>query len=244
MSSFRYGSSFIISSALYAGLGYSLLALTQIPKVAEKKTEKVIKVAILAPTPKVVAPVPLPAVIVPPKKVEKPKPKKVVKKVIKKPKPKPKKIVKKVKPKPKPKKVIEEVYEEIYTEPIITETTYTAPTPQLVKQRVAQAVVTTPQMDLGAKKRAFLNKVRHAIHANKKYPKMAKRRNIQGTVHAIFDIQSNGTAINMRLSGASDILQKAVRKSILRSFPFSIPSELREKFPMVDVSVNVDFVLE
>ncbi len=254
MSSLRYGSSFVISSVLYAGLGFSMLNLLDVPEVKEKKTEKVIKVAIITPLPKVVVPpvvAPTPPVIVPPKKVEKPKPKKIIKKV----KPKPKKIVKKVKPKPKPKPkkvikkvvkepepVVEEIYEEVYTEPIYI------PAPQpVITQRVRPAVasaVATPQVDLSAKKRSFLSKIRHAIRANKKYPKMAKRRGIQGKVHAVFDIQSDGSVSNIRLSGASTILQKAVRKSIVRSFPASIPSKLMGKFPMADVSLNMEFVLE
>lgn len=251
--SHHYGSSFIISAVLYAGLGVSLLALMKQPKVLKKEPEKTIKIAVITPIPKVIAPpivTPIPPVVVPPKKVEKPKPKKIVKKkVLKKPKPKKiikKKVIKKHKPKkkqvvkkirPKPQPIVEEVYEEV---PYI-------PTPAPVKvapKRVVQTPMAAPSVDLEAKKRTFLNRVRSNILAHKKYPKMAKRRNIQGTVHATFDIRSNGTANNIQLSGASTILQKAVRKSILKSFPMAIPSELRSKFPMRSVSVNVDFILE
>ena len=35
-----------------------------------------------------------------------------------------------------------------------------------------------------------------------------------------------------------------IESIIERSFPTSIPSELMSKFPMSDVSVNVEFVLE
>ncbi len=72
------------------------------------------------------------------------------------------------------------------------ETTYVpTPTPAQVVTQKTLPLHESPNIDLDAKKRTFLNSVRNAIYAHKKYPKMAKRRNIQGTVHAIFDIQSN-----------------------------------------------------
>ncbi|MEA3330639.1 MAG: energy transducer TonB [Campylobacterota bacterium] len=242
MSKFRYSFSFLLTFMLYALLGFSYLTLLNASKPIEKPKTSVIKIAMV--TPPVPKKIETPIIIPPkskPKPKPKPKPKKIVKKI--KPKPKPKKIVKKIKPKPKPKKKVipkpKPKIKEIWSEPIVN----TAPTPQtIVTTTPLQSPI--PKVDLDAKKRVFLSKIRDAIHANKKYPKMAKRRNIQGTVHAIFDIQSNGTATNIRLSGASSVLQKAVRKSILRSFPTSIPLELRSKFPMLDVSVNVDFVLE
>ncbi|MCK5853607.1 MAG: TonB family protein, partial [Sulfurovaceae bacterium] len=149
--------------------------------------------------------------------------------------------------------IIQEVYtqavvEEIYEEPMVE--VYQAPVVH-APAPMQQAVVTTapiappaPQVDLEGTKRIFLDGVRATIHTNKKYPKMAKRRNIQGMVHVVFDIQSDGTATNIQTSGGASILQKAVRKSIERSFPLSIPLELMGKFPMMGVSVNVDFVLE
>ena len=257
----HYGFSFIISAVLYTGLGFSLLTLMKQPKVLKKEPEKIIKITVIKPIPKVVAPVivtaPIPPVVIPPKKIEKPKPKKIVKKkVIKKPKPKPKpkpkKVVKKkVVNKPKPKKVVKKIapqpqpiVEEVYEEVAYIPTPTPAPAPvKIATQRAVQTPIASPKVDLEAKKRIFLNKVRSNIYTHKKYPKMAKRRNIQGTVHAIFDIGTNGTVSNIQLSGASTILEKAVRKSILKSFPITIPSELKSKFPMYSVSISMDFIL-
>jgi len=256
MTKSHYGFSFIISVAIYATLGFFLLAFLEVPKkIPKKPREKVIKIAAITPKPKAIVPpivMPKPPVVVPPKEIVKPKPKKVVKKVIKKP--KPKKIIKKVKPKPKPKpkpkKIIKK--KEPVIEPIIEEEYFTEAPKEVVKYVEPQIIqAPTPpkpapkaEVDKSAEKRAFLSKVRHAIYSNKKYPKMAKRRGIQGSVQATFDITSNGEVSNIQLSGGSIVLQKAVRKSILKSFPFSIPNELRGKFPMYNVSVNVGFVLE
>ena len=73
---------------------------------------------------------------------------------------------------------------------------------------------------------------------------MAKRRRIQGTVQVTFDIQRDGTATNIHTTGASRILQKAVKKSIRKSFPQTIPKILMGKFPMRNVSINIGFRLE
>ena len=269
----RYASSFVISSVLYTALGFSFVSLLDAKKLIEKEVEKPIKISVITPVPKVIAPpvvaVVVPPVVVPPKKIEKEKPKKIIKKkpvkkeIIKKPKKIVKKIEKKVvkKPKPKPKPIVEEVYEEVYEEipvqeMLIEETPY-VPAP-IVKTVVTQSVPvatispivpiapikTVPTVNLDAKKRVFLNEVRATIHANKKYPKMAERRKIVGTVHAVFDIKSDGTVSNIQTSGGASILQKAVRKSIERSFPTNVPHDLKSKFPMYGISVNIEFVTQ
>ncbi len=206
-----------------------------------KESEKVIKIALLHPPKPEVIPTPQPVIPTPPKpkkeepkKVE-PKPKPKPKKVIKKPKPKPKKVVKKPVPKPKP--TPPPVVEEFYVEPKVV----TTPTPVKVAPTPTPP---QPKVDLNAHKRAFLKSVRGSIYANKQYPAIAKRRNIQGTVHVVFDIDKSGQISNIRTSGASKILQKAARKSILKSSPFNVPSILSSRFPMNNVSINIDFKLQ
>ena len=97
--------------------------------------------------------------------------------------------------------------------------------------------------DLSNEKRAFKHETRNIINSNKHYPKMAQRRHIQGSVRVTFDILSNGNIFNIRTSGASTILQKAARKSVMKSSPLTVPSILQSQFPMNNVSVNIDFQL-
>ena len=260
MTSFRYGSSFILSSLLYGAVGYAFLVFLDVPKKLTKKTpEKVIKIAVISPKPKVITPpvvVPKPPVVVPPKEVvkAKPKPKKVVKKP--KPKPKPKKIVKKIKPKPKPKKVLHKKIihkkKKIVkkAKPIIEEE-YFPPEPvevlKYVEPQIIQAAPTPPKptpkpkADKSAEKRAFLRIVRGQIKANKKYPKMALRRHTEGSVGVMFDIGANGNVSNIRFLNGKSILQKSVRKAVTRSFPISIPANIRSEFPMYNISVTINF---
>ncbi len=144
---------------------------------------------------------------------------------------------------PQPKPIIEE---EIYSEPkIIT------PIPQKIKRVVKRDMVdTTPikykkrRDDLTIQKRKFLKRVRESIYLNRRYPSKAKKRGIEGSVHLVFDITSSGEAVNIRTSNAPKILQKSVKKALKQSFPIEIPSILVDKFPMRNISINIEFKLE
>lgn len=243
-------------------------------KPIKKKEQIVKIAIITPPAPQKVKPTPVvipPKPIVPPKPKPKPthkpkKKKKKKKKIIKKPKPKIKKkpkpkpkVKKKIKPKPKhrhrprhrhrpkPTPTPEPIIEEVYQEPIIQEI---IPIQEPIKKIKPKAVVKKtpppppPKVNLSAHKERFKERARASILANKKYPRIAKRRRIQGTVHVVFDIQRDGTVTNIHTSGASMILQKATKKSIKRSFPIAIPTVIIDEFPMRNVSINIDFILE
>jgi len=269
MSKINYASSFLITTTIYTLLGVTYLSVVNLEAPKKEKPKQVIKVVLLTPPKKVVPPpvaTPLP---LPPPKIEskpKPKPKKIIKKI----KPKPKKVVKKVKPKPKPKpkpkKVIkkiepkkvvkkptptaEPIIEEVYYEPEpIIEEIYTPP--PVVRKAPKEAVLVAkkappppPKIDLEAEKNSFLRGIRANINANKRYPSIAKRRGMQGTVWVVFNIQSDGSASEIRASGASKLLRRAAKKAIEKSFPVSIPSSLLSKIPINNISINIDFRLQ
>jgi protein TonB len=118
--------------------------------------------------------------------------------------------------------------EEVYEEPTVVE----------------EIPTSTPKADLFAQKEIFKSRIRENIITNKRYPRMAKRRRIQGTVHVVFDINNDGMATHIRTSGASNLLQKATKRSIKKSFPIDIPSDIADQFPMRNISINVEFILE
>ncbi len=196
-----------------------------------------------------------------------------VKKIVHKPKKITHKVIKKVAHKSKIKKhrkiqrevVNREIYKTpppvIYTpEPIIEEEIYREPeivtpisTSQYREERVVKRVIVEAKPiktikkradDLTIQKRKFLKRVRGNIYSNRIYPPKAKRRGIEGRVHLVFDITSSGEAINIRTSNAPRILQKSVKKALKQSFPIDIPSVLMDKFPMRNISINIDFKLE
>ena len=113
--------------------------------------------------------------------------------------------------------------------------------PQIIQAPIPPKTAPKQKVNKSAEKRAFLRTVRSQIKANKKYPKMALRRHIEGTVGIMFDIGANGSVSNIRFLNGKSILQKSVRKAVLRSFPIAIPSNLRSELPMYNISVNVNF---
>jgi len=90
-------------------------------------------------------------------------------------------------------------------------------------------------------RKAFLRDVRSNIIANKKYPKLAKRRHIEGSVKVRFDITQNGEVTNIRFINGKRIFQKSIRKTLERTFPISIPNRVRAELPINDVSVILHF---
>jgi TonB family protein len=256
MTNFRYGFSFIISSLLYGALGYAILVFLDVPKkLKEKPLERVIKISVIKPKkPKVITP----PVIAPPKETikPKPKPKKIIKKVIKKSKPKPKhkRVVKRIKPKHQKKKTTHKkvIKKKIVKkrEPIIEENYFTPKPVEVVEYHEPQVIeepptppkpTKKPKIDKSAKKRAFLRRVRGQIEANKKYPKMALRRHIEGSVGVMFDIGANGDVSNIRFLNGRSILQKSVRKAVIDSFPLAIPNDIQSEFPMYNISITINF---
>jgi len=266
MSSTRYSSSFIISSIVYIVIIAIYFNIMDRPKPMHKPKEHRIKIAIITPpTPPKIKPKPIIKPTPPPPIIVVPKPK--IKKVIKKHKYKHKKIIKIDKRKHKTKKIIkhkkvvkppkviiqptkiikkQKVVEiiEPYIEPIIKETPTPIQTKIITKSKPIKRVHTQPKENLNTKKRQFLKRVRNKIYTNKRYPALARRRNIQGRVHVVFDILANGEATNIRIDESSRILKKEVRRSIRKSFPIDIPSAIASQFPMRNISVNIDFKLQ
>ncbi len=69
-----------------------------------------------------------------------------------------------------------------------------------------------------ARKNEFLAQIRAKINKAKSYPRVAKRRGMQGTVKARFTILKNGSVGNIVLSGSS-LFYSSARKAIQSAFP-------------------------
>jgi len=265
MSGIRYFISLLISLSIFGVISYALLSLIEEKKLLKSTASSVIKIALInpvkksptkkvsTPTPTVTTPQKVLAVAKPvTKKVTKRVVKKVTKKVVKKSKPKPKKIIKKhvkkvvkkvvKKPKYVAPKVVETVVQEPYYAPVsrvVVPAPVVKPVPKIVKAQ--PAVVAKPAGDNGRAKKAFLRNVRSKIIANKKYPKMALRRHVEGSVKIRFDITKEGYVSNIRFINGKSIFHKSIRKTLERTFPVGIPSVMRGKLPISDVSVVLHF---
>jgi len=272
MSRFRHSLSFLMTTIVYIFLAFSYIYIIKINKpLIKKENINRIKISLINPTPKpTIKPTPKP-IIHAPTILSTPKPKKIVRirktnkikpkkrvRIKKKRKIKHKKVVKKqivkrrkFKPKIRPTQIpivkAEPIVEDYIYEPqivstpkpkIITPKTHyiTSPTPIKMVQKVADG-------NLENEKNRFLKKIRANIYNNKHYPLKAKRRRLEGSVHILFDIDKNGEAVNIRTSNAPSILQQSAKISLKKSFPVSIPDNLINKFPMRNISINMDFRL-
>jgi len=237
----HYRLSFLLSVLIFLILGLGLNALLESKKRVSTLKSKVIKIALLRPIepvpiipkkiPKIIPPVPVVKKIVKPKPKKKPiihKPKKIIKKIVKKS--KPKKVIKK--------KVIEPISKPVYHEPSPIVKTQKVPTKKIptVKTPIARVV-----SDNGAAKKAFLHNIRSKIIANKKYPKIALRRHIEGAIKVRFDITKHGQVTNVRFIQGKRVFQKSVRKTLDRTFPVTIPANMKNKLPISDISVILHF---
>ena len=251
--------SLIEEKKLLKNTASSVIKIAMINPVKKSHTKKV-----SAPPPTVTAPQKVVAMAKPvTKKVTKRVVKKITKKVVKKSKPKPKKrpivhkkkpkkvikkhvkkVVKKVVKKPKyvAHKVVETVVQEPYYAPVsrvVVPAPVVKPVPKVIKAQ--PAMVAKPAGDNGRAKKAFLRNVRSRIIANKKYPKMALRRHVEGSVKIRFDITREGQVSNIRFINGKSIFHKSIRKTLERTFPVGIPSAMRGKLPISDVSVILHF---
>jgi len=216
---------FLLTSSLYIVAGAMLIyAPMSIESIAPPKDNS-IKISVLVePKPE---PITEPEPIVEPEPILEPEP---TPKPISKPKPIPI-------PKPKPKKIVKKQ--------VVKKKTVKKTAKKVTKKRVissksgSKRVATSSQRALLKKK--FLQHVKSNIQKNKKYPRVALRRGLEGDVHVVFDIQKSGAVSNIRIGGAHSILQKATKRAIEKSFPIAIPAKLRSSLPIRNVALTIGF---
>ena len=89
-------------------------------------------------------------------------------------------------------------------------------------------------------KATLLSRIRYKINRSKTYPRAAKRRRIQGKVHARFRVLKNGQVSNIKLSGSS-IFYNATKKAIQKASP--IDTKGATTLLPLDVSITLRYNL-
>lgn len=112
--------------------------------------------------------------------------------------PKPKPVVKEVKKKPKPKKKIKKK--------------------TVKKKKKKQKASARRSNSSPAQKNQFLASIRAKINKHKSYPRVAKKRGMQGNIKVKFTILKNGNVGNISVSGPK-IFHKSARKAVKSAFP-------------------------
>ena len=166
--------------------------------IVEPEPEPIVE-EIIEPEPEIEEPEPIPEPEVIEKPIVVPEPI-VVKKIIKKkPKPKPKKIVKKKRTKKVAKKKRKA-------------------TKKSSRKKIAKK---SRSKKINAKnKKQFLDKIRAKIRSAKSYPRIAKRRGMQGTVKVRFTILRSGRVGNISVIGPK-VFHNSAKNTIRKAFPIN-----------------------
>ncbi len=174
------------------------------------------------------------------KKIKKTEPKPQVKPKPIKPKPKPKPKLKskpQIKPKikkhrPKHKKtkkhIIKHKIRKTKNQKVVKQTKH-------ISKNIETMPVQTPRQDYILLNK---NKIYEAIQRAKRYPRFAKKLNIQGIVHVRFTLHPNGQVTNIQTSNAHKILKKSARQTIIEASP-----EFPKTKQKVDISLNIAYKL-
>ena len=219
----RYLISFFSTTLFYLLLAGTYFYVQYQYLIADQKPQDQIMHLSLACVPEAVPPVEEPEEIeeeepiVEEEIIEEPEPEPIVEE-----KPIPEKII----PEPiEPKIIPKPVVEEIKKKPVVKKKVVKK---KKVKKKVKKRAPSkttkgakqkgVAQKNASAKKNLFLAKVRRKINQHKSYPKIAKRRGMQGTVKVRFTILANGNVGHISVSGPK-VFHSSARNAVKRAFP-------------------------
>lgn len=212
-------SGFVFSLLLHSAL-FNWLSVDAQPISAQSATPSTTVVTLCAPTYKEK------------KKKVTPKPKTPKKKPIPDPNPVPKPETKKA-PLLEPEKSKESIEEETVEE----EQTEQAPP---ASEQTAESQISSDELE--AKKNIFLQELKETIRRNKSYPKVARRRGIQGEVSLTFCVLADGSLTNIDIISGKKVFYAAVREAIKKSSPLLNPPEVLS-YPL-EVTLKLGFRLK
>ena len=215
----RYLVSFFSTTLFYLLLaGTYFYVQTQYRIADQKPQDQIIHLSLATCVPEVVPPVEEP--VVEEEIIEEPEPEPIVEE-----KPVPEEII----PEPiEPKIIPKPIVEEIKKKPVVKKKKKAKKKKIKKKVRKKAPPKTTKGIKRAgsanknelAKKSQFLVKVRRKIDQHKSYPKIAKRRGMQGKVKVRFTILSNGNVGHISVSGPK-VFHNSARYAVKKAFPIS-----------------------
>ena len=201
--------------------------------------------------PEIIIPEPEP-VVIPPKVPEKTvviqKPDPVVKPVVVEKKSKPK-AKKKKKPTPKPIKQVQKK-KTVQKPPVKVEKTLVKPQatafntrPQINKDVKTSPIVSKADQRLieQTRKSYYALLMRH-IEVHKHYPRVARKRKIEGKILVTFTLLANGNIKNLQINGKRSILEKATKDAINAALP--MPPPPRELSLPQEITFTMNYFLK
>ena len=126
------------------------------------------------------------------------------------------------------------------TRPEVAETT------ELIEEQIAtsdsvQAPVDKParaQVALQDERESYLLRLLAHIDNHKFYPRIARRRGVEGEIQVAFYLRKDGSISNLQVTGGSKVLRKAAKQAVQQSLslpppPNSIPLQEQIRFSMI-----------
>ena len=163
------------------------------------------------------------------------------------PKPKPVKKVKKVKPKPKPKPVKKKLVKRKpvvkQKKQVVKQKPSTQRPPQASKPVKASPIVapTDPRLIEQTRMTYQALLMRH-IDVHKQYPRVARKRKIQGEITVTFTLLADGNIKNLTTMGKRSILKKATIQAVQDALPMPRPPK-QLSLPM-EIKFKMDYFLK
>lgn len=235
----------VLSLATHAALFLQKnLQLNAVPSMTIQKTITHVRFANLSPPPV--------TVVEPEVKIIKPEPvvvpEKVPERIIEKQKPEPIPKPKVVKPKPKKKKKpVKQVRKKLPKQktPVKVKNTLVKPQPVSfnTKPQVNKEIKTSPIVSMAdprlieQTRKSYLALLMRHIEVHKHYPRVARKRKIEGNILVTFTLLANGGIKNLRVNGKRSILEKATMNALDNALPMPLPPRelslpLKIKFTM------------
>ncbi|MEA2029418.1 MAG: TonB family protein [Campylobacterota bacterium] len=243
----RYLSSFLLTLGLYMGLFAVVLfswdkKVEFTDKTLEAKRIEVSLVSLPKPAPAKPAPI-TPPVEEQPNPKEEPKkeePKKVekVEEVIPKPLPKIEPTAKKIVKKKPVKKIVKKIKKK-ETKKVVKKQRNSNP------KNAQKSIITKNSKNsskaLAQKRNLYFANLKRKINRNKSYPRIAKRRGMQGSVKVRFMISSSGKLLNIKILSGPKVFHSSTKSAIKRSLPYAPPKGvLKSNTPL---TISVDYKL-
>lgn len=156
----------------------------------------------------------------------------------------PKKVIKKI----KKQKRIAQVHESVKVEKVLPKVDEKLLKEKELERAKAQEVLAQQERakqiasaQLAKERNIFLTSIKKRINENKAYPRIAKRRSIEGSTHIKFTIYKNGSIKINALRGNKVFYDKS-KEALLESFPVEIPQKIISTFPL-ELDIDLMYAL-
>ena len=121
----------------------------------------------------------------------------------------------------------EPIVQKVIPKPVVKEVKRKPKVKKKVKKKTAkktqprQKASSRQSKSSSAQKNQFLSNIRTKINKHKSYPRIAKKRGMQGTVNVKFTILSNGKVGNISVSGPK-VFHNSARNAVKSAFPINV----------------------